>query len=79
MVERFENKGEIFLWNKGNKVKFSSLGYIAKAMNTQTEFEVQENTSMIAGNVVVASASHRYWVYMNDSRCQKIWTVGVGI
>ena len=51
-------------------------------MNTQTEFEVQENTSMIAGNVVVASASHRsilYWVYMNDSRCQKIWTVGVGI
>ena len=49
-------------------------------MNTQTEFEVQENTSMIAGNVVVASASHRsilYWVYMNDSRCQKIWTVGL--
>ena len=34
---------EIFLWNIGNKVKdgFSSLGYIAKTMNTQeTEFEV---------------------------------------
>jgi len=35
MVERFESKGEIFLWNIGNKVKnFSSLGYIAKTMNT---------------------------------------------
>ena len=58
----------VFLWNRGNKVKFSSLGYIAKTMNTETEFEVQGNTSMIAGNVVVASASHRstewvlYWV-----------------
>jgi len=50
MVEWVESKGEIFLWNKGNKVKFSSLGYIAKTMNTQTEFEVQENTSMIAGD-----------------------------
>jgi len=29
-------------------------------MNTQeTEFEVQENTSMIAGKNLVASASHR--------------------
>ena len=42
MVERFESKGVIFLWNIGNKRKFSSLGYIAKPMNTQTEFEVQE-------------------------------------
>ena len=43
-------------------------------MNTQTEFEVQENTSMIAGNVVVASASHRSsctGLYMNRSRCHE--------
>jgi len=45
----------LFLWNKGNRVKnFSSLGYIAKTMNTQTEFEVQENTSMILGINIVA-------------------------
>jgi len=42
MVEWVESKGEIFLWNKGNKRKFSSLGYIAKTMNRKTEFEVQE-------------------------------------
>jgi len=52
MVERFESKGEIFLWNRGNKSKrVSVVWYIAKTMNTQTEFEVQEYTSM---------ASHRW-------------------
>jgi len=65
----------LFLWNKGNKSKkVSVVWYIAKTMNTQTEFEIQENTSMIAGNDLVARASHRsflYWVYMNGSRCHE--------
>jgi len=44
MVEWFEIKGEIFLWNIGNKSKNSVVWGILqkKTMNTETEFEVQE-------------------------------------
>jgi len=43
MVERFESKGEIFLWNKGNRVKISVVwGILQKKTMKQTEFEVQD-------------------------------------
>ena len=83
MVERFESKGEIFLWNIGNKVKgkiFSSLGYIAKTMNTKLSSKYRKYFHHDWQLRIDRPNGSCTGLYMNGSRCHEdTWTVEVNI